>query len=218
MMLKFATTISAFFFVWFIKNKPFSRDDHNRLKVSFILLLLNDIFLVLLPFFFNEPVLFITGLFCVIISHIFLIIRNGYYWRFLLPEKGHYSIKIPFLVTGLAVYLITSLLFLKFWKPMTEIGIFIPFSIYCFFLAASVWIGISCLFLKNYIPLINRIFISAAMILFYFCDLFIGLELITPVPFQYLFKSFIWIVYSPTLVFLSLSSIDFSKTGMGPHQ
>ncbi len=197
--LKLTFTLTCTILVWATRARAFDRQDHTRLSVAFFIILLGD------GGFFLGWSMPAVGAFA--LAQIAMMVRNAKGAGAHIARGGLRSDALR-AALGLAVLLavdaaLIGLVFRDFLAQspgwVVALGI-----LYALFLTASVWVAWMSPVI-GYFPSRNARLIAAAMILFYFCDITVGMGGILQGELAVVAKNVTWAFYGPALVLLALS-------------
>lgn len=202
--------------VWLAGKDSLSRADNRLMQLVFALMCIAEAFFLL-----YIPVAAVTVF---AVCQNFLIFRHG---KGLIPKLLATALKqkiklVLYAVVFSTPIIITLVLLPDFTKPSPLARTVIS---YWTILSISVWVAAANDMLALF-PRLNSKMIAIGMLLFYFCDICVGLDVILPKGTIWLLaNSLIWVFFTPAITLLALScykydtrsfkvrSLRYKKTG-----
>jgi hypothetical protein len=141
-----------------------------------------------------------------LLSHILLTIRNSQGLRQKLLTNDNKLAKLKLIGSGIAIFLIYTLLICFVFFPMLKFSLLLYIIIvYGLILSASFWAG-AANYILGLLPKKNSLMVFIGIACFFFSDILVGLVVIKyPEPYYSIANCFIWVIYIPAIILLALS-------------
>jgi len=191
--IRFArTAVFSFIFLPYLRSEHFTK-DHTLMLVAMLIATIADFYLIL-----QNKLIIGIGIFAVM--QLALLYRHLQDFRWQLFQQKIYM----YLTIGLFVFAAVVLYFM--YTPLQEKGLFWPVAGYGFLLVLSVLAAAYSKALGVLSPHQAKLALTG-MVLFLLCDITVGLGAVwSDQPAGYLVRALTGVVYTPALIFLSLSS------------
>ncbi len=193
--IRFARTgVFSFVFIGYLQSEHFTK-DHALMQVAMLIATIADFYLIL-----QNKLIIGIGIFAVM--QLVLLYRHlqGFSWQ-LFQQKIYL-----YLTIGLFVFATVLLYFL--YAPLQAKGLFWPVAGYGFLLILSVLAAAYSKASGVLLPLQAKLALTG-MVLFLLCDITVGLGAVwSNQPAGYLVRALTGVVYTPALIFLSLSAAN----------
>ena len=191
--IRFArTAVFSFVFIAYLQSGHFTK-DHKIMLLAMLVATIADFYLIL-----QNKLIIGIGIFA--IMQLVLLYRHLQGFRWQLFQQKMYM----YLTIGLFVFAAVVLYFM--YAPLQAKGLFWPVAAYGFLLVLSVLSAAYSKALGVLSPLQAKLALTG-MVLFLLCDITVGLGAVwSDQPAGYLVRALTGVVYTPALIFLSLSA------------
>ncbi len=205
-VLKFSISFLCSLIVWLMASNGFDPKDEKKLQIAFIFVFLGD-FIFFLGFDMPAIGIFVLG-------QILLTYRNA---KNLIPylklKSSEGKTLQPFIPLIIVLFINVLQLCFAFYPFMKDnLAMFYFIIGYSLFLCISFWVGWLARF-TNFFPQKNAKLITIAMILFFFCDVSVGLGIAIPTGelAQIIASTLTFVFYTPALLLLGISGYKLDE-------
>ncbi len=206
---KTVTSFLIFLLALSIGDDGINEADPRKLRWAFVAIFAGDLMFLLDEI---DPVFDYVAILSFLVSQVLLALRNGQGFRAYFRRKSGIGDYVGDVLLGLAVLVITGLLFvLTLLENLKGSPMLYVVIIYALFLDLSLWTGWVALRVR-YFPKVNANLIVLGATCFFIGDYLVGFNLSLEPSVQRATTVFLtWVFYAPAITLLALSGYRWSK-------